>query len=179
MRCFFSWSSPSTWAHRTSQLRPLSWQQISHWQRKPSASFFFFDIKKSNDTTINLFHSHRAVIVYILDVFRPNNPLNAAFVHGFVPSISEQPDLVPVTAFAKVVTELPLSVSGWVTPSQSMFKIDLREAAFGLVHLNPQHAHFLLLSLSFKHVRIMLFLVPSDSTVYHIYSVYKPGQTLH
>lgn len=36
----------------------------------------------------------------------------AAFVHGFVPSISEQPDLVPVTAFAKVVTELPLSVSG-------------------------------------------------------------------
>lgn len=39
-------------------------------------------------------------------------------IHCF--SISEQPDLLPLTAYAKVVIELPLSVSGWVTPSASL-----------------------------------------------------------
>lgn len=38
--------------------------------------------------------------------------LSSEFFHRFVLSISEQPDLVPVTAYAKVVIELPLSVSG-------------------------------------------------------------------
>ncbi|XP_034724805.1 integrin alpha-7 isoform X4 [Etheostoma cragini] len=36
-------------------------------------------------------------------------------------TISEQPNLVPVTAFAKVVIELPLSVSGLATPHQLFF----------------------------------------------------------
>ncbi|KAM8757451.1 integrin alpha-7 isoform 2-T2 [Acanthopagrus schlegelii] len=36
-------------------------------------------------------------------------------------TISEQPDLVPVTAFAKVVIELPLSVSGLARPHQLFF----------------------------------------------------------
>ncbi|XP_031157544.1 integrin alpha-7 isoform X3 [Sander lucioperca] len=36
-------------------------------------------------------------------------------------TISEQPDLVRVTAFAKVVIELPLSVSGLATPHQLFF----------------------------------------------------------
>uniref|UniRef100_A0A3P9BEQ8 Integrin subunit alpha 7 n=1 Tax=Maylandia zebra TaxID=106582 RepID=A0A3P9BEQ8_9CICH len=36
-------------------------------------------------------------------------------------TISEQPDLVPVTAYAKVVIELPLSVSGRVNPDKLFF----------------------------------------------------------
>ncbi|GAA6228042.1 integrin alpha-7 isoform X1 [Lates japonicus] len=36
-------------------------------------------------------------------------------------TISEQPDLIPITAFAKVVIELPLSVSGLARPHQLFF----------------------------------------------------------
>uniref|UniRef100_A0A8D0D3P6 Integrin subunit alpha 7 n=1 Tax=Sander lucioperca TaxID=283035 RepID=A0A8D0D3P6_SANLU len=57
----------------------------------------------------------------IFDLFRQNNPLITVFVCGSVLSISEQPDLVRVTAFAKVVIELPLSVSGLATPHQLFF----------------------------------------------------------
>uniref|UniRef100_A0A3Q3MDN6 Integrin, alpha 7 n=1 Tax=Mastacembelus armatus TaxID=205130 RepID=A0A3Q3MDN6_9TELE len=41
-------------------------------------------------------------------------------------TISEQPDLGPVTAFAKVVIELPLSVSGLVRPHQLFFSGTVR-----------------------------------------------------
>ncbi|XP_008280314.1 integrin alpha-7 isoform X2 [Stegastes partitus] len=41
-------------------------------------------------------------------------------------TISEQPDLVPVTAFAKVVIELPLSVSGLARPHQLFFSGTVR-----------------------------------------------------
>ncbi|XP_070700413.1 integrin alpha-7 isoform X3 [Pempheris klunzingeri] len=41
-------------------------------------------------------------------------------------TISEQPDLVPITAFAKVVIELPLSVSGLARPHQLFFSGTVR-----------------------------------------------------
>uniref|UniRef100_A0A3Q1B9G7 Integrin alpha-2 domain-containing protein n=1 Tax=Amphiprion ocellaris TaxID=80972 RepID=A0A3Q1B9G7_AMPOC len=41
-------------------------------------------------------------------------------------TISEQPDLAPVTAFAKVVIELPLSVSGLARPHQLFFSGTVR-----------------------------------------------------
>ncbi|XP_033939023.1 integrin alpha-7 isoform X1 [Pseudochaenichthys georgianus] len=41
-------------------------------------------------------------------------------------TISEQPDLVPVTAFARVVIELPLSVSGLARPHQLFFSGTVR-----------------------------------------------------
>lgn len=98
-----SWSSPSTWAPLTSLLRPLSWQPISYWQRKPllwlSPTFSF-----------ELFVTHCAQGRY--------HTLIIAFVLCIFLSISEQPDLAPVVAFAKIVIELPLSVSGWVKPPQ-------------------------------------------------------------
>ncbi len=100
MCCFVSWSSPSILVHLTSQLRPLTWQPNSYWQRK---HLFLISLASS--------------CYYISEVFdfvKRNNPLIAMFVCVFILSISEQPDLTPVTAFAKVVIELPLSVSGWV-----------------------------------------------------------------
>lgn len=48
----------------------------------------------------------------IFDLIRCINSVAIVFNHSLVLSISEQLDLGPVTAFAKVVIELPLSVSG-------------------------------------------------------------------
>lgn len=96
----FSWNSQSTWARLTSPSKPLSWQQTSHWQRKPSVTKIF---------------THLGPFQYL------NGSGKAASLCALAPRISEQPDLVPVTALAKVVIELPLSVSGWARPRRLCF----------------------------------------------------------
>ncbi|KAL0977938.1 hypothetical protein UPYG_G00163520 [Umbra pygmaea] len=53
-------------------------------------------------------------------------------VHLLLATISEQPDLVPVTAVAKVIIELPLAVSGLARPHQLFFSGAVRGERHGL-----------------------------------------------
>lgn len=111
-------NSPSTWAHPTSPLRPLSWKQISFWPRKPLP----LTLGRLRGFR-TLFHQHWLLPFQYLAQIK----LSCAEPDCLVFSISEQSDLAPVTAFAKVVIELPLSVSGWVAPETAcqLFSISL------------------------------------------------------